>query len=241
MLATAAAVRDLDVGSMLTLAHACRVLGRNDQAVGLGKQAVAHAAATGTSDSAPSRFALGMLNEFKEAAGPFGPAPAPVPGKIEAEDFDRGGEGVAYHDTTWPSTGTNEMRYRTGTSVDFDECGDQGGGRNVGGIMVGEWLAYTVEVADDGLYDIDLRVAAPAGGAKLHIEIDGHDLTGPIEIPNTGGHQRYQTTTRANLRLAKGRQVMRICFDQPNHQARYLCNLNWIAIRKSVVPRAAPP
>ena len=31
---------------------------------------------------------------------PFGGAPRPVPGTIEAEDFDDGAEGVAYHDTT---------------------------------------------------------------------------------------------------------------------------------------------
>jgi hypothetical protein len=75
-----------------------------------------------------------------------GPNPHPVPGKIEAEDYDIGGEGVAYHDTT---LGNEGGEYR-GDDVGIQSTTDMGGGYNVGWIEEGEWLAYTVDAAHPG-------------------------------------------------------------------------------------------
>ena len=85
-----------------------------------------------------------------------GPDPHPIPGKIEAEDYDIGGEGVAYHDAT---LGNEGGEYRS-DDVDIEITTDTGDGYNVGWIEEGEWLAYTVEVSSTGLYDIQLRVAS---------------------------------------------------------------------------------
>ena len=68
-----------------------------------------------------------------------------VPGSIQAEDFDIGGEGVAYHDTDAVNSGGV---YRS-TGVDVQATGDSGGGYNVGWVKAGEWLTYTVNVASD--------------------------------------------------------------------------------------------
>jgi hypothetical protein len=85
-----------------------------------------------------------------------GPDPHPIPGKIEAEDYDVGGEGVAYHDTT---LGNEGGEYRS-DDVDVQSTTDGGDGHNVGWIEAGEWLEYTVDVASTGLYDIQVRVAS---------------------------------------------------------------------------------
>ena len=53
---------------------------------------------------------------------------------------------MAYHDLTWEllgSRGDGDVRLE---SVDLDECNDEHGGRIVGHVLAGEWLAYTVEV-----------------------------------------------------------------------------------------------
>src|SRR5262245_22870261 len=50
--------------------------------------------------------------------------PASVPGTIEAEDFDEGGQGVAYSDITAGNTGG---QHRT-TAVDIEATTDAGGG-----------------------------------------------------------------------------------------------------------------
>ena len=60
---------------------------------------------------------------------PYPGSPFVLPTRIEAEDFDIGGEGVAYHDT---DAGNNGGQYRPAEDVDIEACSDAGGGYNVG-------------------------------------------------------------------------------------------------------------
>ena len=75
------------------------------------------------------------------STGAFHGAPAAVPGTIQAEDFDNGGEGVGYHDTDATNNGG---AYRQ-TGVDIESS--SAGGYDVGWIASGEWMNYTVNVA----------------------------------------------------------------------------------------------
>jgi len=68
--------------------------------------------------------------------------------RIQAEDFDTGGEGVAYHDTT---SGNSGGAYRD-TDVDIEGTSDDGGGHNIGWIEKGKWWEYTVDISADGEY-----------------------------------------------------------------------------------------
>src|SRR6202040_61058 len=56
---------------------------------------------------------------------PFTGTPSAVPGTIQAEDFDNGGEGLAYHDTTAGNAG---RAYRT-TDVDIGTIAAGGAAR----------------------------------------------------------------------------------------------------------------
>ncbi|MBN1765314.1 MAG: glycoside hydrolase family 3 C-terminal domain-containing protein [Sedimentisphaerales bacterium] len=135
---------------------------------------------------------------------PFYGSPSAIPGKIEAEDFDTGGEGAAYHDN---DTGNNGGQYRT-EDVDIENCTDTGGGYNVGWMSNNEWTEYTIDVAATGIYTIDIRVASKATGGNFHIEFNGTDKTGTINVPITGGWQSW-TTVSATAVLSAGIQVMR--------------------------------
>jgi endonuclease/exonuclease/phosphatase family metal-dependent hydrolase len=141
--------------------------------------------------------------------------PRSLPGTIEAEDFDNGANGSAYYDTTPGNTGG---RYRS-TDVDIEDCVE--GGYNVGWVVAGEWLKYTVNVAAAGTYTLDLRVASAIGGS-MHVEFNGTNVTGAVSVPFTGGWQTW-TTIRKTVSLAAGTQVMRVAFDSGD------LNLNWIA------------
>ena len=92
---------------------------------------------------------------------PYSGTPVTVPGTIHAENFDNGGEGVAYHDS-----GSNNMggAYRQ-TGVDIENS--SGGGYDIGWIAAGEWLNYTVNVTSAGTYRVTLNVASPNGGLTL--------------------------------------------------------------------------
>src|SRR5262249_39041069 len=89
----------------------------------------------GNSSLSPSRTIKVISGE-----APFTGLPQAVPGTIQAEDFDGGGEGTAYHDS---DTSNNGNQYRA-TAVDIENCADAGGGYNVGWTAGGEWLNYTL-------------------------------------------------------------------------------------------------
>jgi len=131
-----------------------------------------------------------------------------IPGTVQAEDFDNGGQNVAYYDTT---AGNNYGAYRS-TDVDIETSG--GGGYDVARTKVGEWLKYSVNVATTGTYQFQARVASLGAGAVIRVSVDGTDVTGTsgISIPDTGGWQTYTTTAARDVSLTAGQHVIRIYF-----------------------------
>ena len=142
-------------------------------------------------------------------SSPYGGTAAAVPGIIEAEHFDEGGKNVAYLDSTAGNAG---YRLRA-TDVDIQTTIDTGGGYNVGWITPGEWLAYSVDVAQSRTYSVSARVASNALGGTFHIEVDGVNVTGPLTIPNTGSYQKWTSVTKTGVSLTSGRHVVRVVFD----------------------------
>ena len=133
------------------------------------------------------------------------------PIRIEAEDFDEGANGVTYFDTTPGNTGG---QFRA-TDVDIEITGDIEGGFNVGNIAAGEWLEYTLDFTDSGIYDITLRVASNLSRDRsFHLEIDGVDVTGLVTF-NTGGAgwQTYQDVVVENVAFDAGIQTLRVAMD----------------------------
>ena len=147
-------------------------------------------------------------------------APISLPGRIEAEDYKNGGEGIGYHDTT---SGNSGDVYRT-DDVDINSTTDTGGGFNVGWTVAGEWLAYAVDVAQTGTYDITARVAADGttGSRTIHIELDGIDVTGPMTFTPTGGWQAWIDVTATGVTLTAGEHELRIVMDTGNLNVNYV-------------------
>jgi len=140
---------------------------------------------------------------------PYRMTPAAVPGAIEAEDYDLGGQGIAYEDANAYNNGT---AYRRTEGVDLERTTDVGLGFNVGWTVPGEWIEYTVD-ATAGLYDVEVRVASAVAGGTLHIEFDGVDRTGPLTFPATGGWQSWTTVRVQDVALGGGVQTMRLAID----------------------------
>ena len=140
---------------------------------------------------------------------PYRMTPAAVPGTIEAEDYDLGGEEIAYSDANPSNSG---RAYRLAEGVDLETTTDDGGGVNVGWTAPGEWIEYTVDVIA-GNYDIDVRVASAAAGGTIHFEFDGVDKTGPIAFDGTGGWQNWATVRAEDVVLGPGVQTMRLAID----------------------------
>jgi beta-glucanase (GH16 family) len=136
---------------------------------------------------------------------PYLGAPFALPARVQAEAYDAGGEGVAYHDA---DAANNGGQYRPGEGVDIEASTDAGGGYNVGWINPGEYAEYTVSVPASGSYPINVRAASLSVGGTFHLEFNGNDATGNIVVPATGGWQTW-TTVSTTATLTAGPQVMR--------------------------------
>lgn len=154
-----------------------------------------------------------------------------LPGTIEAENYDLGGEGVAYHDFDAANPGGLA---RPTEGVDLVR--DATGGLAVGRTRVGEWLEYTVDVAKAGDYDLGLRFASANAGGTVHVELDGADVSGPVILRSTDGFQNWTTTWASKIALPAGDgQVLRVAFDATRGQAE-IGNLSSIMVRDAVTP-----
>lgn len=138
---------------------------------------------------------------------PYGGTAWPVPGTIWPYDYDTGGEGIAYHDTTAGPQGNSAYRHD-----DVDIWGNPPDANTAIECTTGEWLEYTINVANSGSYDFSLKAGTPLDSRTAHIEIDGNDVSGPINIPNTGSYENQQEA-RATVVLTAGTHILRLATD----------------------------
>ncbi|MEN6517916.1 MAG: carbohydrate-binding protein [Methanospirillum sp.] len=130
-----------------------------------------------------------------------------VPGTVEAEDYNAGGEGVGYHDTT---AGNHDGVYR---HDDVDLSVNPSGGYNVGYVVDGEWLAYTLAVPSAGTYTVSCTVASWADGRSLALALDGASL-GTLAVPNNCGIGWQTVSTRVALPAGDHRFKVRFVGDK---------------------------
>ena len=147
--------------------------------------------------SYPAQIYL-RLTERKPYSGSF----CKLPGIVEAEDYDLGGEGIAYHET---SVENIPGAYRPKEGVDIEA---RPGGFHVTNAEPGEWLEYCVEVDEAGTYEITTQVASFDGGGIFRFLFDGK-FAATMTVPKTGS---WTTTADLAVRveLEAGEQLMRV-------------------------------
>ncbi len=148
-----------------------------------------------------------------------------IPGRVEAEFFDLGGEGIAYHDLEGDNLG---FTFRTTEGVDIYETEDQNSAYSIGSIGDNEWMQYTVNVTETGFYTVDFRVSSVDDNAgRIYVEIDGKTTTTLSRIPSTGGYETWTTVNfEDQFELFKGIHTIRFTADN----GRF--NLNFMDFRK---------
>ncbi|HEV8608407.1 MAG TPA: S8 family serine peptidase [Tepidisphaeraceae bacterium] len=158
---------------------------------------------------------------------PFKGSPFNINSRIEAENFDNGGEGISFHDTSH----RKRKLYRS-TPVELRASKDTGAGYYVDLTRRGEWLEYTVRITAAGKYNLQSRVQSAGSGGSFHVEFDGADKTGAINIADSGRQARWKTITTRGLSLAAGRHVMRVFFDSVTSK-RIAGHFNWFKLIKT--------
>jgi hypothetical protein len=154
---------------------------------------------TGSEISATDGGVLKEISNYEIANSINLPTYFPIPGKIEAE------------------------RYNVSYGIQTEGTSDTGGGQNVGYIEAGDWLDFAVDVAEDGNYTVEYRVAGQGAG-KIMLQSPGVNDSKTLvttTFPATGAWQTW-TTVKTTVSLKKGRQFIRTYF------ANGLTNINWM-------------
>lgn len=149
-----------------------------------------------------------------------------VPGTIEAENFDRGVEGVAYHDTDNKDEGGTTYRSDNG-GVDI-VTGN--GGYAIGYTAAGEWLEYTVNVTMAGTYSYEAYASSGTTGSGFSIGLVQNGTVIPlakVNVTQTANNSwdTYKVFAGTfSAPLPSGKQVLRITIDSP------YCNIDKIVL-----------
>ncbi len=127
-----------------------------------------------------------------------------LPGKLEAENYDKAGQGFSYNDNNSENKGG---AYRE-DGVDIEKAGDN---YVVGYTEVGEWLKYTVDVAQDGDYVVTANIATSADTKGFDLYLDDVKLTEEYTIPATGsGWSDYKEVDVGKVKLTAGKHVLKL-------------------------------
>ncbi|MEM6697150.1 MAG: Ig-like domain-containing protein [Bacteroidota bacterium] len=132
-----------------------------------------------------------------------------IPGTIEGEYYDNGGQGVAYNDD---ATRDGDLSFRPDDKVDVDSKAPASNGKSVGWTVPGEWLEYTISSVSGGTYDITFAFASGATSqGNLQVSLDGNVIATFTDITSTGDWSTFSNTTVSDVAIAGGsNQILRL-------------------------------
>ena len=143
-----------------------------------------------------------------------------IPGLIHATHYDMGSQGIAYYDTEYGnysgSGGTTTWnRGWVFRNDGVDISTSNSGGSNSNGYSVGyvrdrEWIKYTVNVLQDGYYDIESTYAADDSGGEIQFEMNDNIITAVISLNSTGSFSNFTTITTETTYLVSGTYELKI-------------------------------
>jgi len=131
-----------------------------------------------------------------------------VPGKLQCEYYDRGGEGVAFHDSDSINSGSGGLNLADGSylhefriheavdisytkfqdppidNTDYNFVDTEKDQLYVGWTAPDEWTKYTIDVQTEGTYTLDLMYTANQVGT-ISFSVNDMDVSGPVSIPST--------------------------------------------------------
>lgn len=152
-------------------------------------------------DSVPSREATLTMR----VQAPFNDSPIEIPGILEVEDFDEGGQNLSYFDTEETNQGGSNYR-----GNEFVDIGAGGSNYVVAYVEAGEWLEYTINVAESNTYNLTVTAASEQTSGSFRLAIDGEPVSEEVDIPNTEDWNEFENIAGGEVVLEEGEHVLRI-------------------------------
>ncbi|MDR0506027.1 MAG: carbohydrate-binding protein [Dysgonamonadaceae bacterium] len=167
-----------------------------------------------------------------------------IPGKVYCAYYDFGGEGVAYHDADSINQGSGKLnpddgsylhtfRMKEGVDISYTKENIDDSEYNffqppmdllyVGWTVPGEWLNYTVNVVQSGIYNVSLLYTSNQGG-KISLSVNGKQATPFLTLFSTFNqndkmasrqwHHWYLIENLALIKLEKGIHVLTLTTEE---------------------------
>lgn len=155
-----------------------------------------------------------------------------IPGAIQAENYDEGGQSVSFYDkdfvnegNVYREDGVDIVGIGCSDSLATKDCKDYA----IGYTQAGEWLEYSVNVVQTSKYAFRARIADGLEGGSIRLFIDGKAVTDTVALPQTEDWNTYEFVDGETSEIEKGEHVLRIQFT-----GSYV-NMDWIqfALTKS--------
>ena len=182
----------------------------------------------------------------------FSGEPAAIPGVIEAENYDKGGNRFSFYDKDAANKGETYREDAVDVvTLDGATCnGDACKGYAIGYTEAGEWLEYSVKVAANGKYGVRANVATASETSKIQLLVDGKVLLDTITIDKVDTTWNvYKQVDLGAANLTAGEHILRLVI------AGSYVNVDWLdfceketcedktgirAIAPAAVSKAAP-
>ncbi len=187
-------------------------------------------------------FTLTPVEPPEPVQTPFGGV-APVIGAeavtILANAFDEGGNGIAWNDDPGLDGGAQPLRGNTDVEL-------VGGPQDIGYVEAGEWVEYTIDVTEAGVYDLALVAKTPIAGNTISVSLEGGSTLATFNLPDANGAAsngfggtEFGTTASQQISLGAGIQTLRFGFDGTPATNGYL--LDFRSFTLDAVEAPPPP
>jgi hypothetical protein len=168
-----------------------------------------------------------------------------IPGRVYCAYYDFGGEGIAYHDADSVNHGSGGLnpidgtylhgfRVKEGVDISYTKNNEMDNTPYnfvqpemellyIGWTEPGEWVKYTVNVTESGIYNVSILYTSNQGG-KISLSLNDTDTVGPLNIPSTYNaadpvdfrqwHHWNLAGNITQLKLEKGIQVLKLTTEE---------------------------
>ena len=163
-----------------------------------------------------------MRQPFSKAAKPYKVNKITGNAVINAVDYDLGINGVAYFDndttdyhiSTQKRSAGNRGRVYRNDGVDIRKDSSVEESFYVSDTEEGEWLQYTINIAQKGVYTLAFSIASDNDKGGILLKEGNKILQANLLVPNTGGLKTWQSLTTGNISFTGGRHALRVYIQQ---------------------------
>lgn len=139
---------------------------------------------------------------------PYKDVATELPGKLEVENYDLGGQNKAYYDKDDDNKG-GVYREDMVDIVAIDES-DESKGYAIGYTQEGEWLEYTVNVKTAGKYTVKASYATSSENTGIKLYVDDEAIAEDIMFPQGADWTTYNTVSATTSDISAGSHVVKM-------------------------------